>query len=227
MRLRLPPRQRIITFPPTVSSTSNPNKTALTVFLAALALIGGVLAAVFISAPKTTAIESGTLLQQPRALPAFSLVDESGAAFTNAQLQDRWTLVFPGFTYCPDICPTTLGLLKTVQAQLGERADALQVLLFSVDPERDTPEVLQRYVHFFSPAFKGATAPEPALREFAQALGVAYAKVPGETPESYTMDHSAALVLINPRGEIAGYFTPPHRVDALTRDLGALLESRS
>ncbi|MES0874475.1 SCO family protein [Sinimarinibacterium thermocellulolyticum] len=206
-------------------SASSPNKTALTVFLAALALIGGVLAAVYMTAPKTTVIESGTLLQQPRALPAFQLVDETGAAFTNAQLQGRWTLIFPGFTYCPDICPTTLGLLKTVQSQLGARADALQVLLFSVDPERDTPAVMQRYVHFFSPAFKGATAPEPALREFAQALGVAYAKVPGATEQSYTMDHSAALVLINPRGEIAGYFTPPHRVEALVKDLGALIEN--
>lgn len=208
-----------------MSSASNPNKTAVTVFLAALALIGGVLAAVFMTAPKTTVIESGTLLQQPRTLPAVSLIDETGAAFTNAQLQSRWTLIFPGFTYCPDICPTTLGLLKTVQAQLGERGSGLQVLLFSVDPERDTPEVMRRYVHFFSPAFKAATAPEPALREFAQALGVAYAKVPGETEQSYTMDHSAALVLINPRGEIAGYFTPPHRIDALTKDLAALLEN--
>ena len=113
-----------------MSSASNPNKTALTVFLAALALIGGVLAAVFITAPKTTAIESGTLLQQPRPLPPIALIDETGAAFTNAQLQDRWTLIFPGFTYCPDICPTTLGLLKNVHAQLGDTGEHLQILLW-------------------------------------------------------------------------------------------------
>jgi protein SCO1 len=206
-------------------SSNNPNRTALGVFIGALALIGGVLAAVFISGPKTVAVESGTLLQTPRALPAFSLTDEAGQPFTNAELQRHWTLLFPGFTYCPDICPATLAQLKAVQAGLGARADRLQVLLFSIDPERDTPETLARYVHHFDPSFKGATTGEPALREMAQALGVAYIKVPGETAESYTMDHSAALVLINPRGEIAGYFTPPLRTEALTRDLKQILDS--
>jgi protein SCO1 len=206
-------------------SSNNPNRTALGVFIGALALIGGVLAAVFISGPKTVAVESGTLLQTPRPLPAFSLTDESGQPFTNAELQRHWTLLFPGFTYCPDICPATLAQLKAVQAGLGTRADRLQVLLFSIDPERDTPETLARYVHHFDPSFKGATTGEPGLRDMAQALGVAYIKVPGETTESYTMDHSAALVLINPRGEIAGYFTPPLRTEALTRDLKQILDS--
>jgi protein SCO1 len=206
-------------------SSNNPNRTALGVFIGALALIGGVLAAVFISGPKTVAVESGTLLQTPRPLPAFSLTDESGQPFTNAELQRHWTLLFPGFTYCPDICPATLAQLKAVQAGLGTRADRLQVLLFSIDPERDTPETLARYVHHFDPSFKGATTGEPGLRDMAQALGVAYIKVPGETAESYTMDHSAALVLINPRGEIAGYFTPPLRTEALTRDLKQILDS--
>lgn len=207
----------------TVSST-NPHRTAVAVFIGALALLGGLLAAVFISGPRMLAVESGTLLQTPRALPAFSLIDESGAAFTNAALLGRWTLLFPGFTYCPDICPATLAQLKTVRNGLGDRANRLQVLLFSIDPERDTPEILARYVHHFDPSFKGATTSEPGLREMAQALGVAYIKVPGETEESYTMDHSAALVLINPRGEIAGYFTPPLRIEALTRDLRQILD---
>jgi protein SCO1 len=205
-------------------SSTNPNRTALAVFIGALALIGGVLAAVFISGPRTVAIESGTLLQAPRPLPAFSLTDESGQAFTNAALQGHWTLLFPGFTYCPDICPATLAQLKAVRNGLGDRADRLQVLLFSIDPERDTPETLARYVHHFDPSFKGATTGEPELRDMAQALGVAYIKVPGETEQSYTMDHSAALVLINPRGEIAGYFTPPLRTDALTQDLAQILD---
>ncbi len=206
-------------------SSANPNRTALLVFVGALALIGGLLAAVFISAPKTVAVESGTLLQTPRQLPAFSLTDEAGQPFTNTQLQQRWTLVFPGFTYCPDICPATLAQLKAVRSALGEHADRLQVLLFSIDPERDTPETLARYVHHFDPSFKGATTGEPGLREMAQALGIAYIKVPGDTADDYTMDHSAALVLINPRGEIAGYFTPPLRTEALTRDLRQIVGS--
>ncbi|MFP5305849.1 MAG: SCO family protein [Gammaproteobacteria bacterium] len=202
------------------------SRTALIVLVAALALIAGLLAAVFLYAPKSVAIESGTLLQTPRPLPAFTLTDENGAPLTPQQLRGQWTLIFPGFTYCPDVCPTTLGLLKTVEAALGERAERLQVLLFSVDPERDTPETMKRYVQYFSPRFKGATAAEPELQRVAQALGVAYVRVPGETADSYTMDHSAALVLIDPDAAIAGYFTPPLRVDALVADLGRLLDSR-
>lgn len=210
-----------------VSDATTANKAALTVFVAALALIGGLLAAVFLYAPKTVTVESGTLLQAPRPLPAFTLTDQDGQPFTRENLLGHWTLLFPGFTYCPDVCPTTLGLLKSVEAQLGPRADRLQVLLFSVDPERDTPETLKRYVSYFSPRFRGATTTEPGLKQLAQALGVAYLKVPGDTPQNYTMDHSAALVLINPRAEVAGYFTPPHRVDALVQDLTRLLDSRS
>lgn len=197
------------------------------VAVAVLAVLAGLLAAVLLRTPHQAAVASGTLLQSPRALPAFALLDENAQPFTNRNLEGRWTLVFPGFTYCPDVCPTTLGLLKNVESQLGDKAQNLQVLLFSVDPERDTPDVLNRYVRYFSPRFKGATTAEPALKTLAQALGIAYVKVPAgssvDGAASYTMDHSAALVLINPRGEVAGYFTPPLQVDALVRDLGRLL----
>ncbi|HEY1075183.1 MAG TPA: SCO family protein [Fontimonas sp.] len=213
-------------------ATTNPaNKAALLVLLGALALIGGVFAAIHLG-PGSTAggksISSGTLLQTPRTLPAFSLTDELGQPFGAEQLRGHWTLLFPGFTYCPDVCPTTLALLKNVQAQLGEPAAAsLQIALFSIDPERDTPETLKRYVQFFSPSFKGVTTNEPELQKVAAALGVAYIKVPaeGDGPEAkgYTMDHSAALVLVNPQGQLAGYFTPPFQVDALVKDLQTLL----
>lgn len=195
------------------------------VLAGALALVAGVLAAVYLSTPKTLSVKSGTLLQQPRILPEFSLTDQDGAAFTHEQLVGHWTLIFPGFTYCPDVCPTTLAMLKNVETQLGPRAEQLRVAMFSIDPERDTPEQLKRYVSHFSPRFQGITTPEPGLRSMAQALGVAYAKVPGETPESYTMDHSAALILINPRGELAGYFTSPLQAPALVADLGSLIDN--
>ncbi len=116
-------------------------------------------------------------------------------------------------------------MLKQVEQGLGKDAAEVQVLFFSVDPERDTPDVMKRYVHYFSPNFHAATVSEPALKEVAQALGVAYIKVEGDTPESYTMDHSAALVLINPDAEIAAYFTPPHSVEGLVHDLRQLLNT--
>jgi len=211
-----------------VATTNPANKSALAVLLGALALMGGVLAAVYFSGAGNgggASIGSGTLLQKPRTLPAFALTDEKGQDFTPANLLGHWTLMFPGFTYCPDVCPTTLGLLKTVQAQLGEQAARLQVVLFSIDPQRDTPEVLQRYVSFFSPDFKAVTTAEPGLQQLAAALGVAYIKVPGDVEGNYTMDHSSALILLNPQGQLAGYFTPPLQVDALVKDLKSLLQT--
>lgn len=211
-----------------MSRSKSSSRFLLFAVLGAVALIAGLLVANQLHKPRPISLSAGTLLQQPRMLPEFQLVDENGAAFTRAQLQGRWTLVFPGFTYCPDICPTTLGLLKNVESQLGETAEGrLQVVLFSVDPERDDPARLKEYVTFFSPSFRAATAHEPELRKMAQALGVAYAKVPGATPESYTLDHSAALILINPDGALAAFFTAPLSVPALVADLRSLLESQS
>jgi protein SCO1/2 len=203
-----------------VTATADSNKPAGTglwlVIAGALALIAGILAAVYLSAPKTLTIQSGTLLQQPRALPEFSLIDQDGAAFTREQLLGHWTLIFPGFTYCPDVCPTTLAMLKNVESQLGPRAEQLRVAMFSIDPER--------YVSHFSPRFQGVTVAEPGLRSMAQTLGVAYIKVPGDTADSYTMDHSAALILINPRAELAGYFTTPLQAPALLADLKQIID---
>lgn len=210
-----------------MSAKNSANKTVLLAFAGALALIGGILAATWFNTPATLRVESGTLLQQPRILPAFSLTDQDGQPYTVEQFKGRWTLIFPGFTYCPDICPITLGLLKTVRAQLGADGEKLQVVLFSIDPERDTPQRLKDYVSYFSPEFRGVTTPEPGLKAMAQALGVAYAKVPGDSPENYSMDHSAALILINPQGQLAGYFTAPLQAPALIADLKQLLGANS
>lgn len=205
-------------------SSSTTSRT-LPIIVGALALIVGLLSALWLQKPASISLQSGTLLPQPRLLPAFSLTDQNGAPLGVAQLQGRWTLIFPGFTSCPDICPSTLALLREVQKQLGPDAAGLRVLMFSVDPERDTPERLKQYLGSFSPDFVGATTSEPQLGEFARALGVAYVKVPGASPDTYTMDHSAALILLNPRGELAGYLTPPFSADTLGADLKTVLDA--
>ena len=132
--------------------------------------------------------------------------------------------MFAGFTTCPDICPTTLTLMKAVMDDLGPDAQKVQMLLLSIDPERDTPERLKSYVQYFDPRFKGATAPNTELDKLARAMSFVYTKVPGATPETYTMDHSSALMLVNPKGELAGFFTAPHRREALVADLKGLLK---
>jgi len=195
--------------------------------IAAIAAALGLALGVVFMKPKAVSIESGTLLQPARALPAFTLTDIDGKPFTNSRLQDHWTVVFAGFTTCPDVCPSTLTLMKGVMADLGPLASEVQMLLLSIDPERDTPEKLKSYVHFFDPRFTGATGPNTELDKLARAMSFVYAKIPGATPETYTMDHSAALMLINPQGQLAGFFTAPHRRAALVADLTNLLKKNN
>ncbi|AXQ29485.1 SCO family protein [Solimonas sp. K1W22B-7] len=201
---------------------ANAHKPVLYGMIAALAAVLGVVAAVTLMQPRGSAgLQSGILLPQPRALPAFTLTDQDGQALTAARLAGSWTLLFPGFTYCPDVCPTTLALLKQVKASLGPDS-ALRVVFLSVDPERDTPQRLKSYVAQFDPSFVGATVAEPQLAEVARALGIAYAKVPGATPESYQMDHSAAMILLNPQAQVVAYLTPPFELPKLVADLRPL-----
>ena len=191
--------------------------------IAAVAAALGLAVGAILLKPKSVAIASGTLLQTPRPLPAIALTDQDGAPFTNRHLEGHWTVVFAGFTYCPDICPGTLTLLKAVRRQLGEDAAKVQVLFLSVDPGRDTPQRLKTYVQFFDPSFTAVTAPDAELEKLAGAMSFVYAKVPGATPDSYTMDHSTALMLINPKGQLAGFFTAPLKAESLGADLKTIL----
>lgn len=196
------------------------------ILLGGLALGLGVLLYVGTRAPATEPLVSGLRLNEPRALPPIQLVDDQGAAFGNEQLQGRWHLIFAGFTHCPDFCPNTLATLKLVQEKLGEDAAQLQVLFFSVDPQRDQPEQLAQYTRYFHPKFVGITGETEQVDHFAQALGLAYSIVPAEDgapANQYTVDHSAALVMLDPQGRIAAYFSAPHRVDPLTADLRSMM----
>jgi protein SCO1/2 len=144
------------------------------------------------------------VLAEPEPLPAFRLLGHDGAPFDNAALRGRWTFLFFGFTHCPDVCPTTLAVFAEALPRLG--ADT-RLVLVSVDPERDTPERLGKYVAAFNPAFLGATGEISAL---AESLGVVYAKVPGAAPSSYSVDHSSSVLLVDPRGRFYGVLAAPH-----------------
>jgi protein SCO1/2 len=188
--------------------------------LVVLAAAGaGVGAAVLLSREEPLTLGAGTALDAPRALPEFSLLDPSGGAFTRADLEGRWSLLFAGFTNCPDICPMTLAQFAEIRRQLPE--ERLQLLFLSVDPERDTPERVGQYLAHFGPGLAGATGTQEAVDALAAGLGLAHVRIPG-TDGNYTVDHSAALVLIDPEARIAGYFTPPHDTAALIADLSRL-----
>ena len=155
------------------------------VYLATLAAIGiGVGIALYERAGAPLALASGTALPEARAIPDFSFVDQAGHPFGRANLQGHWSLVFTGFTNCPDVCPTTLALMSQLRRQL-HRGD-LQFVFVSVDPERDTPAVVARYLAHFDPALVGATGERPEMERFTAGLGLAQVKNPGVGDE-YTV----------------------------------------
>jgi len=164
-------------------------------------------------APQLT---SGTWLPQPRPLSPFSLVDQAGQPFTPQSLKGHPTLVFFGFTHCPDVCPTTLA--KLAQVTKAANVPNLKVLLVSVDPQRDTPEQLERYVHAFNPDFGAVTGKPEDLTSFSKEFGVAVEKIELAGGD-YTVDHSAAVFLLNGDGERVALFTPPFEVKNLAADL--------
>jgi protein SCO1/2 len=184
------------------------------VVLAACAALGGFFLARQLDR-ETPVLASGTWLPRPKPIVSFELLDARGRPFTNADLTSAPTLVYFGFTRCPDVCPTTLVRLAQAlkQAALGP----LRVVFVSVDPERDTPAVVGLYAHAFDPSFQGVTGKPEAIRSVAKNFAVAYNRVdlPGG---DYTMDHSAVLFLVDARGIVA-VFTPPFEAPALAADL--------
>jgi protein SCO1/2 len=149
------------------------------------------------------------LLETPRDIGEFALVDQNGETFNRARLEGNWSLLFFGFTFCPDICPTTMNFLNAFVTDLeSTEAKDTQVVMVSVDPARDTPSQLASYVPFFNPDFIGVTGEFLDIHRFATALNTAFRKVVGAGDE-YQVDHSSNVVLMNPRGDYHGFFKAP------------------
>jgi protein SCO1 len=162
-------------------------------------------------------LASGTWLPQPKTVADFQLIDTTGRPFTRRDLRGAPTLVFFGFTHCPDVCPATL--LKLVQVEKRATIPGLRVLFISVDPQRDTPPVLGMYVHAFDPQFQGLTGDSQAIAAIAANFGVPVNRV--ELPGGdYTMDHGAVVFLLDDAARIVAIFSPPFDVTALSTDLG-------
>lgn len=140
---------------------------------------------------------SGTGLGADLAMP-----DTTGQMRTPADFKDKVTVVFFGFTQCPDICPTALAELAQTMSLLDDQAKQVQVFLISVDPERDTPEILTAYVSAFHPNFTGLRGSAEQLLRAAQSFKAYYAKAPGPTPEQYTMDHTASFYVFDKKGDV-------------------------
>jgi protein SCO1/2 len=205
--------------------------------IAIVAILAGAMSAQFFNAPRQPDIQlgNGTLLPAPRALPEFQLVDANEQAYGRAKLTGHWSLVFFGYTSCPDICPTTLSALAQVQQQLADlhAPQRLQVTFVSVDPKRDTPAKVGQYVKFFNPEFVGLTGTMEHIRQLTQAMGVPFVINDPSTNTSgtnasgtgaYTVDHAATLFLLDPQARMIAVFSPPHDVTTLAGDLRRIID---
>ena len=149
-------------------------------------------------------------------LDDFQFTDQHGNTLTQADFKPGWRLVFFGYTFCPDICPTTLADLNRVWKKLSPEAQAaVQVVFVSVDPRRDTPESLAPYLAYFNPTFKAMTGNVAALERLAEQLNAVYVRVEREDGMAYLMDHSANLMLVDEQWQYRGYIEPPFKRDAL------------
>jgi protein SCO1/2 len=153
------------------------------------------------------------------------LTDHAGRARTLADFKGKVTVVFFGFTRCPDVCPSTLAELKLVKEKLGKDGDRLQVLFVTVDPERDTPELLAKYVPAFDPSFLGLYGDAEATARTAKEFKVFYQKVPGSSPDNYSVDHTAASYVYDPQGRLRLFVKHGQGPDALVHDVKLLLEA--
>jgi protein SCO1/2 len=177
------------------------------------------------SAPAPVGLKAVRLISPARTLPDYRLTLSDGSPLTAASLRGHWTLVFLGFTHCPDVCPTTLASLAKAQNAWKPlpKSRRPRVLFVSVDPERDSPKIAGEYARFFHPDTLAATADPAVLADFAQSLGLVFAKVP--LPDGgYTMDHSATLVLLDPQGRQAGLLRAPWSPKDIGDDLRRLTE---
>ena len=170
--------------------------------------------------PKLT---NAVLYPQPRELPDFQLTKSDGQAMTLADWRGHWNVAYLGYASCPDVCPTTLSVFKQVWKGLADRGlrDRIRFNFISVDPQRDTPEVLGKYVAFFSPDFVAATGSDEQLTRLTRALGLLYSRSTGPNGE-IQVDHSGSAVIVDPQGRLVGMFRPPFAATDVAADLATL-----
>jgi protein SCO1/2 len=197
-------------------------KNFIVAIILAIALAAGIFVAARLQAP--AALKTAFVLPAPMPLPEFALVDQDGDTVTAASFREQWHLVFFGFTHCPDICPTTLQILAAARNELAAAGEEPlpRIVLVSVDPERDTPTLIGKYVDYFGDDNLGITGNLDELRKLASGLGIYFEKQPGDGTD-YSVDHSAAVLLFNPNGEFHALFSGPHSIENYVHDIPLIM----
>jgi protein SCO1/2 len=193
-----------------------------------LVAYGGGATSVLAQAPERSAAELMDAVmwnREPIGGP-FALTDQNGARRTEADFRGKLMLVYFGFTYCPDICPTDLQQMGLAVDRLGRAGDMVEPIFITVDPERDTPEHLKEYLPLFHPRFVGLTGEATAIGEAARAYRVYHKKVAWDDGSDYTVDHSAFIYLMDRAGEYLGFFPPGTPAERLASTIRALADTR-
>ncbi len=202
----------------------------ITILLAIIALSAGFFVSQHMHTKKKVDASQmhGTLLDTPRVVQPFSLTGTDHKPFNNDSLRGSWTMVFFGFTNCGSVCPTTMAELGKMYRLLAEQGitPLPQVVMISVDPERDSLEKLGHYVTAFDAHFSGARGDEDSIKAMTRDMGIAYIKVAGKNihdPENYDIEHTGTVMLFNPQSELVAFFTTPHQADLLAKDYTLLV----
>jgi protein SCO1/2 len=172
----------------------------------------------------TALIDAGIiLLPTSRSLPDVKMTNQDGKPIAMNELKGKWTMLFFGYTFCPDICPTTLAQLRQIKSELPKDVvSKLQIVLVSVDPNRDTPQQLKQYLGYFDPEFQGVTASVDDIQKLANAVSIPF--IPADTSKpNYTVDHSGNLALLGPDGTQRGFIRSPLNNQKMIAQLPGLL----
>lgn len=208
---------------------SNLTKLAMVLVLSVVSMWAGFKLSSLMEAEKQPPIIEGTILNPARVLTKFDLMDQRRHEFGIQQFKNKWSLVFIGYTHCPDVCPNTLGILKQAYIDMSALKMELPTVTFvSIDPARDEPEILSDYVYYFDPSFIGVTGEKSQLDNLVKQLSSVYLKAAGASGDikndDYLYDHSASILVINPKAELQAVFTSPHNklgiVDGMQKIMG-------
>jgi protein SCO1/2 len=192
----------------------------------AVAAVCGIVFAL-LSRPDGPPAIAGFVYPEPRAISPFKLATQDGKPFDLESLKGKWTFVYFGYTYCPDVCPTTLAELARAKKLLDQGNLPAHYVFVSVDPRRDTPKRLAQYVAFFDPGFVAATGSDEALAALTRQVGVAYSFPEGKKGAAYAVDHSSIVALFDPDARLHAVFTPPQEAEGIAEGFRKILGSRS